>query len=51
VTRAFVYVFSAVGASSWIYTGVIAGGPAAIACLICAALSAAVPWAIEEHAS
>jgi hypothetical protein len=51
VTRAFTYVFAAVGAAGWVYTGVIAGGPAAIACLVCAALSAAFPWAIEEHAS
>lgn len=44
VHRAFVSAFAAGGAAGWLYTGVVAGGSAAIACVICAGLSAALPW-------
>jgi hypothetical protein len=49
VNRAFMYTFFALGASGWAYTGVVAGGFAAVACFICGLVSAAGPWLIEEH--
>lgn len=49
-SRAVVYCFAALGAGGWLFTGVTAGGPAGIACVVCAALSAALPWVVEEGA-